>query len=128
MLMVGITICLTSCWAWKYRHTTVNVQEIALELAGTMTFLRSADILRKTTAIELSHQTIHRFLQRVADDCPESADRATRWFLETGEIPQTEGRKAACLILEADDVMLPLQREKASKAEVKLGIAYEGWG
>ena len=30
-------------------------------------------------------------------------------------------------MVEADGVMLSLQREKERKAEVKLGIAYEGW-
>lgn len=30
-------------------------------------------------------------------------------------------------MLEADGVMLSVQRQKVKKAEVKLGIAYEGW-
>ena len=38
-----------------------------------------------------------------------------------------EGKKAARLMVEADGVMLSLQREKGKKVEVKLGIAYEGW-
>ena len=42
-------------------------------------------------------------------------------------MPQGEGKKIANLMLEADGVMLSLQRERARKAEVKLGIAYEGW-
>lgn len=111
----------------KYHHTTTNVQEIALDLAGNTTFRGSAEILRKTAGIDLSHQTIHRLLKRAADGCLESTDRATGWFQETGEIPQAEGKKVGHLIIEADGVMLSLQRETARKAEVKLGIAYEGW-
>jgi len=52
---------------------------------------------------------------------------ATALFEETGELTQSEGRKANRLMIEADGVVLPLQREQAHKAEVKLGIAYEGW-
>ncbi|NIN98921.1 MAG: hypothetical protein GTO49_28890, partial [Anaerolineae bacterium] len=57
----------------------------------------------------------------------EKAERDLVWFEETGEIPEGEGRKVARLLVEADGVMLSLQREKQRKAEVKLGIAYEGW-
>jgi len=111
----------------KYRHTTTAVQEMALELAGTMTFRKSAEMLRKTTAIDLSAQTIHRLLRRAADGCIDSIDRDTDWFQETGELTQTEGEKIGRLMIEADGVMLSLQREKARKTEVKLGITYEGW-
>lgn len=111
----------------KYRHTTMAVQDIALDLASSMTFRGSSEVLRKTSAIDLSHQTIHRLLSRIADTCLEKQAKATEWFLETGELPPSEGKKVARLMVEADGVMISLQREKAKKAEVKVGIAYEGW-
>jgi hypothetical protein len=64
---------------------------------------------------------------RVADPCLEQGRREITWFLETGELPGSEGKKVAGLMMEADGVMVSLQREKSRKAEVKLGIAYEGW-
>lgn len=63
----------------------------------------------------------------MADPCLERGRREIDWFMETGELPQSEGKMIASLMLEADGVMLSLQREKARKAEVKVGIAYEGW-
>jgi hypothetical protein len=111
----------------KYRHTTMAVQDIALDLASSMTFRRSSEVLKKTTAVDLSHQTIHRILNRVADACLGQEAKATEWFLETGELPLSKGKKVARLMVEADGVMISLQREKARKAEVKVGIAYEGW-
>lgn len=111
----------------KYRHTTIAVQDIALELANSMTFRGSSEVLKKTTAVDLSHQTIHRLLSRVADACLEQEAKATKWFLETGELPSSEGKKVVRLMVEADGVMISLQREQAKKAEVKVGIAYEGW-
>jgi hypothetical protein len=111
----------------KYEHTSFGVKEAALELADNMTFRQSADILRMISPIDISHQTIHRLLKRTADGIQAEADSALTWFLQTGELPLSEGKKVKRLIMEADGVMLPLQREKARRAEVKLGIAYEGW-
>ena len=111
----------------KYRHTTFAVKEIACRLAGEMPFRRSAEILNRTTPIDLSHQTIHRLVQTALSDSQDDADKATAWFEETGELPQSKNMQADRLMIEADGVVLPLQREQARKAEVKLGIAYEGW-
>ena len=111
----------------KYRHTTSGVQDVVLALAATVTFRRSEEILRKMTAIELSHQSIHRLLSRAGDAFLEKRDKDNRWFQSTGELPDSESRKVPRLLVEADGVMLPLQRAKARKIEAKLGITYEGW-
>jgi len=111
----------------KYRHTTLAVEEIACRLAGDMPFRKSADVLSKTTPINLSHHTIHRLVQTAVAHSQNTADTATTWFAQTGELPQSKNRKINRLMIEADGVMLPLQRQSAHKAEVKLGIAYEGW-
>lgn len=42
-------------------------------------------------------------------------------------MPRGEGKQVSRLMVEADGVILSLQREKERRAEVKLGIAYEGW-
>lgn len=108
-------------------HTSARVKQLALGLACETSFRRSARILEETTAIRLSHQTIWNHLGRVADPCIERGRREIAWFMETGELPQGEGKKITGLMMEADGVMLSLQREKARKTEVKVGIAYEGW-
>ncbi|MDO8654982.1 MAG: ISLre2 family transposase, partial [bacterium] len=108
-------------------HTTNRVKHLALGLACEASFRKSARILEETTGIHLSHQTIWNQVARVADPCIERGRREIEWFMETGELPQGEGKKIGSLMLEADGVMLSLQRERARKAEVKVGIAYEGW-
>lgn len=108
-------------------HTTTRVKHLALGLACETSFRRSARMLEETTGIHLSHQTIWNQVGRVADPCLERGRREIEWFMETGELPQGEGKKIAGLMLEADGVVLSLQRERAKKAEVKVGIAYEGW-
>ena len=111
----------------KRSHVTNGVQVLALDLASTMPYRRSADVLRKTSAIELTHQTIWRLVAKTADPYLKKTEQELKWFEETGEIPASEGKQVARLMVEADGVMLSLQREKERKAEVKLGIAYEGW-
>lgn len=111
----------------RYSHVTASVRALALEMASTMPYRRSAQVLRKTTAIDLAHQTIWRLVAKAADPHLDQARREMERFLKTGEIGEGEGRKVARLMVEADGVMLSLQRERERKTEVKLGIAYEGW-
>lgn len=111
----------------KYHHTTFAVKEIACRLAGELPFRKSAEILNQTTPVDLSFQTIHRLVQTALAGSQDYIERAITRFEGTGELQQSEGRKANRLMIEADGVALPLQREKKRKAEAKLGIAYESW-
>src|SRR3989337_1030075 len=47
-------------------------------------------------------------------------------LFELGELPKSQGKEAQALFLEADGVNISLQREKAKRAEVKVGVAYSG--
>ena len=111
----------------KRSHVTNGVQALALELASTMPYRRSAEVLQKTSAIDLTHQTIWRLVAKAADPYLQKTEQALKWFQETGEIPAGAGKRVARLMIEADGVMLSLQRAKERRTEVKLGIAYEGW-
>lgn len=111
----------------RYCHTTVKVKELALEMASFMPYRRSAEVLQKASAIDLPHQTIWRMVGKAADPYLAKKAQELKWFMDTGEIPQGEGKQVSRLLVEADGVILSLQREKERRAEVKLGIAYEGW-
>lgn len=111
----------------KRSHVTNSVQGLALDLVSTMPYRRGADVLRKTSAIDMTHQTIWRLVAKAADPYLKKAQQELKWFQETGEIPASEDKQLTRLMVEADGVMLSLQREKERKTEVKLGIAYEGW-
>lgn len=111
----------------KHQHTTAAVRALAVELASQMPFRISTEVLRKTTQIDISFKTVHRLLQRIADNYLKQWDKMMEWCLDTGELPSSKEQKADLLLVEADGTMLSLQREKARKAEVRVGIAYEGW-
>lgn len=111
----------------KYQHKTLKVQELALDLVSQMPYRRSAEVLRKTTGIDLPHQTLWRLVQEVGGQWLAEEDRKLKWFQQTGELPVSEDKRVTCLITEMDGVILPLQREPERRIEVKVGIAYEGW-
>ena len=109
------------------RHVTLRVLEMSMELATQMVFRRSARVLEELTPIRLSAQTILNYLKKVAAPYLEKANAEVRSFLEAGELPPGEGKKVPRLMVESDGVMVSLQRERQRKAEVKVGIIYEGW-
>ncbi len=111
----------------RYRHVSCGVQALALDMAGKMPYRRASEMLQKAAAIDLAHQTVWRLVARAADPYLKKAAQELEWFQETGEIADGEGKAVTRLMIEADGVMLSLQREKERKAEVKLGIAYESW-
>jgi hypothetical protein len=79
----------------KKWHTTVKVQELALEMASFMPYRRSAEVLKKASAIDLPHQTIWRMVGKAADPYLKKEEQELKWFLETGEIPQGETKQVS---------------------------------
>jgi hypothetical protein len=111
----------------KGDHVSLAVKRLVLETAAGMPYRGAAATLRKLSAVDLPHQTIWKLVARTAGPYLRQEAEEREWFKETGELPQGEGKQVARLITEADGVMVSLQRDKEKKAEVKLGIAYEGW-
>ena len=109
------------------RHVTVRVLEMTMDLATQMVFRRSARVLQDLTPVQLSAQTILNYLKKVAAPYLDKAKEEIRNFLEAGELPSGEGKKVTRLMVESDGVLVSLQRERQRKAEVKVGITYEGW-
>lgn len=111
----------------RYQHKTLKVQGLVLDLVSDIPYRKSAEVLQKTTGLELPHQTIWRMVQEVGGKWLQEEDRKLKWFQQTGELPDSEDKRVTCLITEMDGVILPLQREQERRIEVKVGIAYEGW-
>lgn len=59
--------------------------------------------------------------------CLEGGKREVGEPLEDEAIPESQGRVVPYLLVEADGTNIALQREEARRAEVKVGIAHEGW-
>lgn len=108
-------------------HMSRKVKELATFISSHFPFQKSEEILRTILPSGISHTTIHRLVGRVIDPYLESEEKEIEEVYEGGVIPESEGRAATHLFIEADGTNIALQREKARRAEVKAGIAYEGW-
>jgi len=104
-----------------------KVKELATFLSSHFPFQRTEEILRYILPTGISHTSIHRLVARVTDPYLEEEERELEEVFEDGVIPESERRVVPHLFLEADGTNIALQREEARRAEVKVGVAYEGW-
>ncbi|MGQ9546693.1 MAG: ISLre2 family transposase, partial [Dehalococcoidia bacterium] len=104
-----------------------KVKELASFLSSHFPFQRCEEILRSLLPTGISHTSIHRLVARVTDPYLEGEEKELAEVFEHGVIPESEGRVVPHLFLEADGTSIALQREQARRAEVKVGVAYEGW-
>jgi hypothetical protein len=70
---------------------------------------------------------IHRLAGKVTDPYLKAEERGIEQVYEGGVVPESEGKVVSHLFVEADGTNIALQKEEARRAEVKAGIAYEGW-
>jgi hypothetical protein len=108
-------------------HISPKVKELATFVSSHCPLQRSEEILRAILPSGISHTTIHRLVGKVTDPSLKAEEREIEEVYEDGVIPETEGKVVSHLFVEADGTSIALQREEARRAEVKAGIAYEGW-
>jgi hypothetical protein len=111
----------------KSCHVSPRVKELATFISNHFPFQRSEEILRALLPSGISHTTIHRLVGKVTDPSLKAEEREIEEVYEGGVIPESEGKIVSHLFVEADGTNIALQREEARRAEVKAGIAYEGW-
>ena len=75
----------------------------------------------------VSHTTVHNLSKKLANSRIEEEEKEIKALYQDGVIPESEGKAVSYLFMEADGINISLQREKERKAEIKGGIAYEGW-
>jgi hypothetical protein len=104
-----------------------GVREISALLASHLPFGKCEQLLRMLLPSGVSHTTIHRQVARVTEPGLESEEEEIVEVFEKGKVPETGKRDVSLLFMEGDGVSVALQREEVRRAEVKVGIAYEGW-
>jgi hypothetical protein len=104
-----------------------GVKELALYLGTFLSFGKCEELLRRILPCGVSHTTLHRLVGRVVDPCLAEEDKAVNRVFEGGETAMSGQITAERLHVEADGVSIALQREDSRRAEIKVGIAYEGW-
>lgn len=108
-------------------HMSRKVKELATFISSHFPFQRSEEVLRTILPSGISHTTIHRLVGKVIDPYLETEEKEIEEVYEGGVIPESESKEAPYLFIEADGTNIALQREETRRAEVKAGVAYEGW-
>ena len=108
-------------------HVSPKVKEMATFISSYFPFLRSEEILRAILPSGISHTSIHRLVGKLTDPYIEAEEREIEEVFDGGVVPDSEGKIVPYLFVEADGTSIALQRERARRAEVKVGIAHEGW-
>lgn len=107
---------------------TPELKEDCAYIATLLPFMKSAEVIAQTIPeAAVSHATVHRVVERLAEPVMREAETRRQQLYETGEITQSGDKVVPLLFIEADGVNVALQREKRKRAEIKVGIAYEGW-
>lgn len=100
-------------------------QEIAISLAARMPFREAAFILNHYLGVPVTHQVIHKWVTEAGRTREEELKRGEEAIFLDGEIPP--GREEIdTLLVEADGVIVPLQRSKERNVELKLGVCHQG--
>lgn len=107
---------------------TPEIKEDCAYIATLLPFMKSAQVIEQAIPeAAISHTTVHRVVERLAEPVMREAEAKRQQLYETGEMVSGGNRVVPRLFIEADGVNIALQREKKKKTEIKIGIAYEGW-
>jgi hypothetical protein len=108
-------------------HVSPRVKELATFIASHLPFQRSEEILGAVLPSGISHTSIHRLVGKVSASYLDAEEKEVKEVYEAGVIPESQGKVVPHLFVEADGTFIALQREKSRRAEVKIGVAHEGW-
>lgn len=103
------------------------IQQLAIELATKLSFREVASVLRNAFLIPVSHQEVHRWVTEAGEAREAEEQEKVAAVFERGQIVNHSEREVPVVVMEADGVVVRLQREEKKTMELKLGIVHEGW-
>jgi len=110
---------------WPARaRITPRLKELVVRLSSELSFARAAEVLSRL-APGISAMTIWQAAQEVGEVLQQEGRKKRAAVFEDGEAPG--GKEVASeLCIEADGVVIRLQRAKERRGEIKHIVAYEG--
>lgn len=110
---------------WPERaRITPRLKEMAVKLSTDLPFARAAEIINHL-APGLSTMTVWQATREVGESLQQEGKEKRAAIFEDGEAP--DGKEVASqLCIEADGVMIRLQKAKEKRGEIKHIVAYEG--
>ena len=111
----------------KGSHISPGMKKLAVLASTRYTFREVEQNIKAIFPWGISHTTVHNLAGKVADSYTVKEEKEVNALFEDGVIPESKDKTVSYLMVEADGVSVALQREKERRAEVRLGIAHEGW-
>ena len=111
----------------KGSHVSPGMKKLAVVASTRYTFREVEQNIKAIFPWGISHSTVHNLAGKVADSYTAEEEKEVNALFEDGVIPESEDKAVPYLMVEADGVSVALQREEERRAEVKVGIAHEGW-
>lgn len=104
------------------------VRKRAYELASayTYTFREAASLLSAEVGEEISHHSIHRWVQKKGKILRAEEDKKWQATFEYGEVIESNGEQKDIVVTELDATMIHSQENRGRNIAVKLGIMYSG--
>jgi len=109
-----------------YQQGSNWVRKRGIELACDHPYRQAADLLAQEIGEELSHRTLHRWVQEEGRRLRREEETKRRRIFEEGDTLEGEGEEREIVVVEVDGTMLSSQEERGERFEVKLGLMYTG--
>lgn len=111
------------CWPGRARITP-RLKELAVKLSSEVSFARAAEVISYLTP-GVSAMTVWQSAQEVGEVIRQDKREKRAAVFEDGKAPGGE-EVASELYIEADGVMICLQKAEEKRGEIKHIVAYEG--
>jgi len=106
-----------------YQRVTPWVERRGTELATLYPYRQAAGLLSQEIGHELSHRTLHNWVQREGKRLEEEEAKEWERLWEEGVI---EGGEREIVVIETDATSIHAQGEETDNLEVKVGLLYSG--
>jgi len=103
------------------------LRDVGAKLATDMSYGQAARVLKTILGERFSRQSIWNAVQMFGETLKEETRAACEALFEHGRIEKPAKDHPECLFGEVDGCVISLQRQLMRKAEMKVGVWYEGW-
>ena len=110
----------------KSQRISPTLAEASAVLATHMPFRKVSEVIGLLLPTHISHMVVYNHFEKVAEALDEQDRLRAKNLFEDGVIEHPGTKVSEKLFIEADGLFIHLQRESKRKAELKLGVSYEG--
>lgn len=110
-----------------HQEATEWVRKRGVELACDHPYRQAAELLGAEIGEEISHRTLHRWVQEEGEKLGAEEEEVRRRVFEEAEtLEQEGGQEREIVVVEVDGTMLASQEKRGEHFEAKLGLMYSG--